>query len=302
MLTFYLLGGDSSAIDELSNSFLDSLDINEDKSSEDCTSLEDSCDDLSTVEELPVAVAISNNTCKQSVSVTPELDFEEYYDPVANNTTEISSVSPVAISSDESTDLSSLSHNAESVAREESVEVFRNRYNHSDSSAAHTSEGTLDLYETPAEYVELILPYLNRISFDVIYEPCAGHDAIANPLRSHGYNVVSSDISFGTCVDFLTDFEPTVAESIIITNTPFTNKSLFFLRLLELKKPFIALFPTEIINYATILPLLQANKIYLLPIKGNGVFNNKERKVHVGYVSWFFGNMPDGFNDTQFLF
>ena len=53
-------------------------------------------------------------------------------------------------------------------------------------SAAHT-EVALDLYETPSVYVEKLIPYLQRLQFSVIYEPCAGNGAIVDALRSVGY-------------------------------------------------------------------------------------------------------------------
>lgn len=49
-----------------------------------------------------------------------------------------------------------------------------------------------DFYETPAKFVELLLPYLPKIG--TIIEPCSGDGSIANYLKDQGYNVITNDV------------------------------------------------------------------------------------------------------------
>ena len=54
-----------------------------------------------------------------------------------------------------------------------------------------------DFYPTPSTEIERLLPHLPLAPSDIIREPCCGDGAIAQPLRSHGYTVLASDIDQG---------------------------------------------------------------------------------------------------------
>ena len=70
-------------------------------------------------------------------------------------------------------------------------------------SHTHVKRG-LDLYQTPACATEAILraETLPRR----IWEPAAGHSAIADVLRGAGHTVVASDIADYGRLDFVADF------------------------------------------------------------------------------------------------
>lgn len=77
--------------------------------------------------------------------------------------------------------------------------------NHSTQSGRHAlGERGADLYETPAVAVEALL----RVELPPlwVWEPAAGHGAIARVLRDHGHVVIANDlINYGN-LDFVRDF------------------------------------------------------------------------------------------------
>ena len=74
-----------------------------------------------------------------------------------------------------------------------------------------------DFYPTPFSIIEVLLDQLDWPKGALVWEPCKGDGRIADALVSHGYNVVTGDISEGD--DF---FEVTQAKSPrLLTNPPF---------------------------------------------------------------------------------
>lgn len=90
-----------------------------------------------------------------------------------------------------------------------------------------------DLYETPAWVTQALVPHLQKIN--LIWEPAAGTNAMADVLTEANYKVITSDLSHGT--DFLKVERLSNGASAIITNPPFNLATQFIERALELMKP-----------------------------------------------------------------
>jgi len=99
----------------------------------------------------------------------------------------------------------------------------------------------VDLYNTPREAVEIILPYIPK-NVKTIWEPCCGNFKISEVLIEKGYNVISTDITDLDPHDFLS-YEPDEHYDLILTNPPFSLKNKILQRCFELKKPFFLLLP-----------------------------------------------------------
>jgi hypothetical protein len=103
----------------------------------------------------------------------------------------------------------------------------------------HTyDERGFDLYETPAVAVEALLR-VERLPHR-IWEPAAGHGAIANVLRAHGHEVLAADlIDYGIPGqdhgrDFLLERKAPGGIECIVTNPPFKLAQQFVEHALEL--------------------------------------------------------------------
>jgi hypothetical protein len=114
-----------------------------------------------------------------------------------------------------------------------------------------------DLFETPEELTNIMVQVLiSRSSVDamkqmVVWEPCAGHDAMVKTLEKHCASVIATDLyTKEEKHDFLT-WEPKVKYDVICSNTPFKNKFLYFERAIELKKPFALIFPSYTMSSPT---------------------------------------------------
>ena len=76
-----------------------------------------------------------------------------------------------------------------------------------------------DFYPTPFSIIEKLLSQLDWPAGTLVWEPCVGDGRVADALVSHGYNVVTGDITTGD--DF---FEVTAAKSpYLLTNPPFSH-------------------------------------------------------------------------------
>jgi hypothetical protein len=106
----------------------------------------------------------------------------------------------------------------------------------------HADRG-LDLYETDRLAVEALLR-TERIPH-CIWEPAAGHGAIARVLRDHGHAVIASDIENHDGLHFVADFLATTSmpagTEAILTNPPFKIVETFIAHALELC-PLVAMF------------------------------------------------------------
>jgi hypothetical protein len=107
------------------------------------------------------------------------------------------------------------------------------------------AKNSTDLYGTPPEATNLLLPYLKP--FKKIWEPCCGFGAISAVLLRGGWEVVASDISTG--LDALSSLPLEWQEvDAIVTNPPYTQKTEFLARCYALGRPFALLLPCDLVN------------------------------------------------------
>ena len=77
-----------------------------------------------------------------------------------------------------------------------------------------------DFYPTPFSIIEKLLSQLDWPAGTLVWEPCVGDGRVADALVSHGYNVVTGDITTGD--DF---FEVTAAKSPYLLTNPHSPTS-----------------------------------------------------------------------------
>ena len=101
-----------------------------------------------------------------------------------------------------------------------------------------------DIYYTPPEAVDILVPFLPRGT--VIWECASGDGHIANRLRGYDFSVVESDIRRGT--NFLSCDPPDC--DIVITNPPGRGITDFVIRCYALGRPFALLMPITALESA----------------------------------------------------
>jgi hypothetical protein len=158
---------------------------------------------------------------------------------------------------------------------------------------AAIKEEVIDLYETLPRDLEPLLRFLDKK--EVIYEPCAGNNAIANFFRDRGFSVFASDKFFGDDkVDFLAN-ENHPFFDVLITNPPFKNKADFIEVAYKLGKKFIMMLPLEAATGVSCRQLLRGNGFAIgfpNPVP-KFLHEGKELSYGVGGCAWFFGgNWP----------
>ncbi len=93
-----------------------------------------------------------------------------------------------------------------------------------------------DCFQTPNYATELLIPFIPK-GIKFVWECACGKSKISNVLIKNGYKVYESDLGFPNKEDnFLTtDFPFPVyrADSVIITNPPYSLKRKFFERCIE---------------------------------------------------------------------
>ena len=166
-----------------------------------------------------------------------------------------------------------------------------------------------DFFQTPDWAIEVILPYVKTGS--KVLEPTYGLGAIAKVLEKHGCEVVGADKfpKEGTSVkelDFLNiqkNDEILQGIDMIVFNPPFSDKTRFLKKAMELGLPFLLLCPMTLLETEKRYNLIKENglSIILIPKRVNYV---RGADIEMGKAwfssSWFLGNSPD-FNN-QILF
>ncbi len=104
----------------------------------------------------------------------------------------------------------------------------------------HRNEKSTDLYGTPKEAVDMLLPYIPKKG--KIWECCNGYGAISGRLKEKGFRVIVSDKE----KDALT-YQPKNWD-ILITNPPYSLKTEFLGRCRDLGKPFALLMPSDLVG------------------------------------------------------
>lgn len=98
-----------------------------------------------------------------------------------------------------------------------------------------------DFYPTPPDATEALLRFLDLPKTTVIWEPACGEMDMVSVMRSAGYSVVATGLSYGQ--DFLT--EPLHECDWIITNPPFSISVEFIRRCVGHGKPFALLLKSQ---------------------------------------------------------
>jgi len=164
-----------------------------------------------------------------------------------------------------------------------------------------------DQYWTMPHSIDPLVKYLVEFYEDptqiTIWEPCHGEGGLTNPLRTAGFNVISTDlytlpehISFINCKDEdgVEHEECEVPEGVdlIVTNPPFSYKNAFLERFFKLGIQTMVILPLDILGTKRDLALLKENgfNLYMLPgASASSVFYNKEedRAMSVGTCAWY---------------
>ena len=184
---------------------------------------------------------------------------------------------------------------------------FITRYGKQDKTFERT-DGEFDLYETPRETTLKVIPYLEKLKAllkkNIAYEPCNGHGAISRVLMEHGWDVVCSDLStMDVSTDFLTQWSAIKGEGVIVTNTPFRNKTGFLRKIIDTGLPFAAIFPVDSVCYSAFgQELKRLDRVRMLLLDRTVPFLNKGKQVQVASCAWFFGNFPEGYFEKDVMF
>jgi hypothetical protein len=166
-----------------------------------------------------------------------------------------------------------------------------------------------DFYQTPDWAIEMILPYVKTGS--KVLEPTYGLGAIAKVLEKHGCEVIGTDKypKEGTDVkqmDFLNidkDDEILVGVDMIVFNPPFSDKTRFLKKAMELGLPFLLLCPMTLLETEKRYNLIKEHglSIILLPKRVNYLRGDKEKMGGAWFASsWFMGNHPEFKNQILF--
>jgi len=138
-------------------------------------------------------------------------------------------------------------------------------------------QGGGDEQYTPAYGVEVLLPYIQHLKDKIIWCPFDKEDSqFVTILSDEGFNVIYSHIDDGQ--DFLT-YEPENWD-VIISNSPYKNKRVYWERALDLKKPFALLLPINILSDSIINVTMRERERerefqLLIPSKRMRFYNNK---------------------------
>jgi hypothetical protein len=156
-----------------------------------------------------------------------------------------------------------------------------------------------DFNDTPLDFVDCILQYIEKINANSICVPYTNVNTnIVSLLTNCGYSVEAFEgSSVESTLEYLADFISTHEDTVIIVHPPTTiDRSYLFGQLLALGVPFIILLPTlEALHDSFNISLLRMNDCYIhiLPIKVG-----HEESLRVDCVSWIFGNMPADFSNN----
>ena len=112
-------------------------------------------------------------------------------------------------------------------------------------------------YATPPHAFDGFLDYLKP--YTRVWEPCAGQGHISNYLTSQGFEVLSSDITYGPEYDMYTYAPDPASYQVLITNPPFSRKTITLARLYEIGKPFAILLPVLALDSAPIRELIRTH-------------------------------------------
>ena len=129
----------------------------------------------------------------------------------------------------------------------------------------YKNTGNNDNQYTPEYPVKKLIPYLHK---KTIYDPACGQCHILKVLGQHSFETIGSDIETGT--NFLTDdiTEYVDSNTCIVTNPPFSLKTQFIERCIQLwssyQIPFALLLPSTSIETEKRIRLITAYQLEIL--------------------------------------
>lgn len=141
--------------------------------------------------------------------------------------------------------------------------------------AVYYNNGGGDEKLTPANGVEILIPYIKHLKNKIIWLPFDKSDSeFVKVLAREGFNVVYSHIENGQ--DFF-EYEPEKWD-VLLGNPPYKGKRKFIERALSLKKPFALLLPVNILSDAVINQVMKGReKEFQLLIPSHRMrFRNRE--------------------------
>jgi hypothetical protein len=102
-----------------------------------------------------------------------------------------------------------------------------------------------DTFQTPNYATDIIVPFLQTMRANRIWECAAGLRKIVNRLEYYGFSCVATDLSYEDSLNFLDgEFIPFHVDAIV-TNPPFSIKRKFFEKCVYYSKPFALLIPAD---------------------------------------------------------
>jgi len=159
-----------------------------------------------------------------------------------------------------------------------------------------------DLYPTPVDAVESIMPLIDALDIKTVWEPACGDGRLARVLEYHGIQVFSSDIreysGYGVGpLDFLNDaYADDVGEiDAIITNPPFSLAREFVEKALEIAPIVIMLVKQNYWNTKGRVGFFRASQPNMfLPVTWRLAFLKEERGnsplMDCAWCVWIRGN------------
>lgn len=129
-----------------------------------------------------------------------------------------------------------------------------------------------------------ILKYLDKNK--IYWLPCDTDESyFTKIMKQEGFKIINTNIDTGH--DFY-QYEP-LNYDCIITNPPFTNKSLFVKRCLHLKKPFALILPLHILEDTTIFKIFKDIELqFLFFDKRMEFLNNKSNSNKISFKCIYF--------------
>lgn len=143
-----------------------------------------------------------------------------------------------------------------------------------------------DFFETPRTSIEPVLPFIPD-GVRVIWECTYGKGAIGNLLEEKGYTVIKTDLYPKTEntveLDFLTG-EPDAPYDFIMFNPPFSLKTEFLKRAIELGKPFLFICPITIAETNKRFKMFRDNHLSIINLPNRTNYLSKGEKGDVRKV------------------
>ncbi len=175
----------------------------------------------------------------------------------------------------------------------------RNRF----ANVSNAKNGEKDLYETHPNVVNVMIESLKEFLKIMkikdykkltVFEPCAGHGKISEPLTKMGFNVITRDkFTLPESYDFLVDKDPDNF-NLVITNPPFSIKKEILEKVLRYPKnvQVILLLPLAFMSTKTVRENLCNRDVHIDLLSPDPKFLHDGEAVDIGACVWCYINFP----------